>query len=76
MKKTELYTNYLSKLEEALKEDNKENIDFILESIYTLWLPDEDIEQMDDILQEATLYIEFNEEEYKDEAIKLIEEFK
>ena len=76
MKKTELYENYISKLEEALKQDNKENIDFILESIYTLGLSDEDLNQMDNILQEATLYIEFNENEYKDEALKLIENFK
>jgi hypothetical protein len=36
MKAKELYDNYLSKLEEALINDNKENIDYIVESIYTM----------------------------------------
>jgi hypothetical protein len=36
MKTKELYNNYLSKLEEALINDNKENIDYIVESIYTM----------------------------------------
>lgn len=76
MKKKELYDNYLSKLEEALTQDNKENIDYIVETIYTMWLPEQDIEQIDDIMQEATLYLEFGEAEYKDEALKLISEFK
>lgn len=76
MQNKELYDNYVSKLEKALQEDNFENLDYILESIYSLWIPDELMEIIDDILQEATLYIELKEEEYKKEALKLIEEFK
>jgi hypothetical protein len=34
------------------------------------------MEAMDDILNEATLYTELWEQEYKDEALRLIEEFK
>jgi len=76
MNKKELYINYLSKLEEALNADNFDNIDYILESVYTIWIPEEEMIAMDDIFQEATLYIELKEDEYKNEALKLIEEFK
>ncbi len=76
MNNSELYKNYLEKLEENIISDNFENIDFILESIYTTWIPEQDIGKMDDILQEATLYSELKEEEYKEMTLKLIEEFK
>lgn len=76
MKKSELYNNYLSKLEEALNADNFENIDYILESIYTIWIPEDDLDKMDDILQEATLYAELKEKEYKDWFIELLNNFK
>lgn len=76
MKNSEIYKNYLSKLEENIISDDFENIDYILESIYTLWLPEDDINKIDGILQEATLYSELKEEEYKKVALELIEEFK
>lgn len=76
MKTKELYENYLSKLEEALINENKENIDYIVESIYTMWLPEKDLEEIDDILHEATLYLELWDEEYKETALELISDFK
>jgi hypothetical protein len=74
--KKQLYTNYLSKLEEALNSNNKEGIDYILEYVYTINLTEEELIEIDDILQEATLYTEFWEDEYKDEALLQISEFK
>ncbi len=76
MKNSELYKNYLSKLEESLNSNNFENIDYILESIYTIWIPEDDLDKMDDILQEATLYSELKEEEYKAWALELLNNFK
>lgn len=76
MKKSELYNNYLSKLEEALNNDNYDNIDYILEYLYTSGLPEETLEEIDDILQEATLYSEFKEEEYKQACLELLVDFK
>lgn len=76
MKDSELYVNYISKLEDALVWENFENIDFILESIYTIGLPENQLEKIDDILQEATLYSEFREDDYKITALELIEDFK
>ena len=74
--KKKLYDDYLSKLEEALVNDNKEAIDYILEYVYTVNLTEEELIEIDDILQEATLYSEFWEDEYKDEALLQISEFK
>lgn len=76
MKTKELYENYLSKLEEALTWDKKENIDFIVESLYTMWLPEKELDEIDDILHEATLYLELWDEEYKETALELISDFK
>lgn len=74
--KKEIYDNFLSKLETALNEDNFENIDYILEFLYTSWIDEDILNEIDDILQEATLYAELKEEDYKNEALILIEEFK
>ena len=73
MDKQELYKTFISKLEEALNIEDFENIDFILESIYTFGFDDKTIMMIDDILQEATLFSEFKEEEYKTEALKIKE---
>ena len=67
-----LYNKYISKLEESLIADNFEWIDYVLEYIYWIWLSDEDLIEIGDILQEATLYSEFKEDEYKSEALNEI----
>lgn len=76
MKEKELYDNYLSKLEEALVQENMENIDFIIETLYTCWISDADMDKIDDILHEATLFLEFGEDDYKETALELISDFK
>lgn len=76
MKNSELYKNYLSKLEEVVIKDDFKNIDYILESIYTLGIPEDDLDKMDEILQEATLYSELKEDEYKVYALELLNNFK
>jgi len=73
---SDLYINYILPLEDALKNENFEKIDFILETIYTMWMDDKTITKINDILQEATLFSEFREEDYKIEALNLIEDFK
>lgn len=76
MKEAELYTNYLSKLEEALVQENMDNIDYIVETLYTSWLSESDMDKIDDILHEATLFLEFGDDEYKETALELITDFK
>lgn len=75
MKKQEIYTNYLVKIKEALEKDDFESMDYILEFIYTSWIPEDIIIEIDDILQEVTLYSELKESEYKEQALVLIWEF-
>lgn len=74
--KQKIYIDYISKLEKALIEDDFDSIDYILEFMYTSWISQEILETLDSILSEATLYVELKEQEYKDEALKLIWEFK
>lgn len=76
MKKEKIYNDYLSKLETAIIDDDIDSINYILEYLYTNQLPEDDLEAIDDILQEATLYSELWETEYKEEALRLISEFK
>jgi hypothetical protein len=76
MNKQELYNNFISKIESYLKLEDFENLDFILQSIYSMGFDDQTISLVDDILQEATLFLEFKEEEYKTTALDLIENFK
>ena len=47
---SDLYINYILPLEDALKNENFEKIDFILETIYTMWMDDKTITKIDDIL--------------------------
>lgn len=74
--KKKLYKYYISKLEESLEKDNFEWINYILEYVYSVWLSENEITEIDDILQEATIYAELKEKEYKDEALQQISEFK
>ncbi len=74
--KQNIYKEYLSKLEQSLINNNFDNIDYILEYMYHSWISQEILEIIDKILEETTLYAELKEQEYKDEAIKLIWEFK
>ncbi len=74
--KKKLYNDYISKLEKELIEENIEWINFILEYMYTIQLTEEERIEIDDILQEATLYVEFKDDEYKDEALIQINELK
>ena len=75
MNKKDLYTNYLVKLKEVLEKDDFWAIDYILEFMYTSWIPDTDLEQMAEILNETTLYSEFKEWEYKEAALDMIDKF-
>lgn len=75
MNKNKLYDDYLSKLEESIMWDDIEWVNYILEYLYTNHLPEEEMDAMDDILHEATLYSELWELEYKEETLRLIGEF-
>ena len=75
MKLNEIYDNYLKKIKETLENDDFDGLDYILEYIYTSGVPEDVIDEIDDILQEITLYVELKDKEYKETALVYIKEF-
>ena len=66
--------NIIKALTKNIKEDNFSEIDSILEEIHTSWkYSEEQIDWYYELLQEATLYAELKEVEYKEEYLKIIE---
>ncbi len=64
---------YLKKLKEVLEADNFDWLDQVLEEAILWDLTEDEVNELDDILNEATLYAEFKESDYKEEALKLID---
>lgn len=75
MNKKEIYENYLKKIKEVLVRDDFASIDYILEFMYTSGIDDETLDEIDDILQELTLYSELKDKEYKETALEFIKEY-
>lgn len=75
MNNKEIYDNYLKKIKEVLEADDFASLDYILEYMYTSWIPDEVLDEIDDILQEITLYIELKDKDYKETALEFIREY-
>ncbi|QFR39091.1 hypothetical protein A9Q91_02550 [Candidatus Gracilibacteria bacterium 28_42_T64] len=77
MKKTDLkklYDDCISKLKEALEKDDFKSLDYILEYMYSPNLTQAEIEEVSDIADEATLYSELKDQDYKDEALAMIKD--
>jgi len=75
MNKTDLkklYGNCVLKLKDALEKDDFESLNYILEYIYSPNLTEKQTEEISDIADEATLYSELKDQEYKDEALAMI----
>ena len=66
--------NFLQNLKQILEDDDFTKLDEILESLMTWIYSEEEVNEMWDILSEATLYTEFKESDYKEEALRLINE--
>ncbi len=62
----------LLKLKQALQEDNFDALDYIIEYLQSPNVDETEREKVQDIIDEATLYLELKDIEYKDEALKLI----
>lgn len=76
MNQADIYKNYLSKLEESLKTENFDTLDYILEFLNIPNIEEDVYEDISDIIDEATLYVELKEADYKNQALILIWEFK
>ena len=66
----------LKNLADYLENDNFDELDKLFIELYSEEIPEEQEEKISNILDEATLYLEFKEDEYKDEALRLINEMK
>ena len=67
--------NIIKALTKNITEDNFSEIDSILEEIHTGWkYSQEQVDWYYELLQEATLYAELKETEYKEEYLKIISE--
>ena len=64
----------IRKVKQYLQNDDFEELDKLFIEVYSVEIPEQQEEKLSDILDEATLYLEFKEKEYKDEALKLIDE--
>ena len=62
----------IAKLKQALEEDNFDAIDYIIEYLQSPNVDEAQREKIQDIIDEATLYLELKDADYKDEALKLI----
>jgi hypothetical protein len=65
----------LKKLKDYLENDNFEELDKLFIEVYSVEIPEEQEEKLSDILDEATLYLEFKEEDYKKVALEMIGKF-
>ena len=65
----------IKKLKDYLENDNFEELDKLFIEVYSVEIPEEQEEKISDILDEATLYLEFKEEDYKNVALELISNF-
>jgi len=74
--KKNLYNNYISKLEKALNNSSFDSIDYILTYYSSPNFTEEERSEIEDIVDEATLYLEMREDKYKEEALVQIWEFK
>jgi hypothetical protein len=63
----------IKNLKKYLLEDDFEWLDNLFIEIYSEELSPEQQEKIWDILDEATLYLEFKEEDYKNVALEMIE---
>ena len=71
--KNPIIKDYIKKLKNSLEENNFDMIDYLLEYAISWDLSEEEREEIDDLINEATLYLELRDEEYKEEALKMIE---
>lgn len=71
--KNPIIKDYIKKLKDSLEENNFDMIDYLLEYAISWDLSEEEREEIDELINEATLYLELRDEEYKEEALKIIE---
>lgn len=73
--KKKLYNEVILPIKETVQKDDFKKLDELLEYTMTWNLDEDEYMEITDILDEATLYSEFKEAEYKEEALAMIADF-
>ena len=68
------YDQFLDELKLALTEKDLTKLDEALQTIHGGWLSEREVDSLEEIISEATLYLELKEEEYREMALILIRE--
>lgn len=68
------YDQFLDELKLALTEKDLTKLDEVLQAIHGGWLSEREVDSLEEIISEATLYLELMEEEYREMALVLIRE--
>ena len=68
------YENFLDELKDALKSRDPHKVDEVLQTIHSGWFDQDELDDLEEIISEATLYLELKEEEYREMALVLIQE--
>lgn len=68
------YEDFLDMLKESLLTKDLKKLDEALETMHGGWIDQSDLDDLEEIISEATLYLELQEEEYREMALVLIRE--
>ncbi len=68
------YENFLDGLKAALMEKDTTKLDDVLQTMHGGWLKQDELDDLEEIISEATLYLELKDEEYREMALVLIRE--
>lgn len=68
------YENFLDALKQALIEKDTAKLDDVLQTMHGGWLEQDELDDLEEIISEATLYLELKDEEYREMALVLIRE--
>lgn len=74
MTQKDSYESFLDDLKEALIEKDIQKLDDILQTMHGGWLSEDELDDLEEIISEATLYLELKDEEYREMALVLIRE--
>lgn len=68
------YSEFLEELKTALEEEDTDKVDSLLHYVNSGNLDEDEVDDLEDIISEATLYLELGDEDYRETALELIAE--
>jgi len=68
------YSEFLDELKNALEEEDTDKVDSLLHYVNSGNLDEDEVDDLEDIISEATLYLELGDDDYRETALKFIAE--